>query len=94
MESGCIRNGSKLEAISEAVTMKVDLDRIEGDWAILLWKGEEVNIPREWLSSDIVEGTQVTVSLQKVDQSSISQDVEETLDRLGGDSKDIEGFEL
>jgi len=83
-----------LEAISEAVTMKVDLDRIEGDWAILLWKGEEVNIPREWLSSDIVEGTQVTVSLQKVDQSSISQDVEETLDRLGGDSKDIEGFEL
>ena len=74
--------------------MKADLDRIEGDWAILLWRGEEVNIPREWISSDIVEGNQVTVSFQKVDQSSISQDVDETLDRLGGDSRDIEGFEL
>ena len=74
--------------------MNVELDRFEGEYAVILWNEKEVNIPRAWISSEVGEGTQLTVKFQKVDPSSVSHDVDDILERLGNDSKDLEGFEL
>ena len=74
--------------------MNVELDRVEGEWAVVLWQETEVNIPRSWLSGDIKEGDHFAFSFQKIDQSTVSRDVEAVLERLENDSDDLDGFEL
>ena len=74
--------------------MKVQLDRVEGEWAVVLWQDAEVNIPRSWLAKDINDGDHFSCSFQKVDQSAVSRDVESVLERLESDQADLDGFEL
>ena len=74
--------------------MNIEPDRVEGDWAVILWQDTEVNIPRSWLSGDIKEGDHFTFSFQKIDQSSVSRDVGAVLERLENEPADLDGFEL
>jgi hypothetical protein len=33
------------------------IDRIEGDWVVIVDEGREVNVPRAWFPDDAAEGT-------------------------------------
>lgn len=33
------------------------IDRIEGDWVVIVDAGHEVNVPRAWFPDDAAEGT-------------------------------------
>ena len=74
--------------------MKVELDRLEGDFGVLVFEGSEVVVPRSWLPSGAVEGDAFVVQIETDSDSKISDRVESTLSRLQADDVSGEGLEL
>jgi len=74
--------------------MKVDLDRFEGEFGVLLFEGTEVVVPRSWLPSDATEGAAFIISLKKDGDSQASQRVDSALSRLTEEDVSGDGLEL
>ena len=74
--------------------MKVELDRREGDFAVLLFDGLEVVVPQSWLPNDTDEGNGLIVTIEKDRDSMTSERVDSALSRLKEDDISGEGIEL
>jgi len=74
--------------------MKVELDRLEGDFAVLLFDGSEVVVPRSWLPVGTVEGTALVIRIEPDVDSMTAGKVDASLSRLKDDDVSGEGLEL
>jgi hypothetical protein len=74
--------------------MKVELDRFEGEFGVLLFQGTEVVVPRSWLPSDANEGDAFIVSLEQDGDSHTSHRVDSALSRLTEEDVSGSGLEL
>ena len=74
--------------------MKVELDRREGEFAVLLFDGLEVVVPQAWLPNDTDEGSGLIVTIEKDRDSTTSERVDSALSRLTEDDVSGEGIEL
>ena len=63
MESRCVRDGKGLEMNAMEKNLRAEVDRIEGQWVVLLLAGHEVSIPRGALPDAVREGSQVELSI-------------------------------
>ena len=74
--------------------MKVELDRLEGDFAVLLYDGSEVVVPRSWLPVGTAEGTALVIRIEPDGESTTAGQVEASLSRLQDEDVSGEGLEL
>ena len=74
--------------------MKVELDRIEGEFGVLLFQGAEVSVPRSWLPSGATEGDAFIVSFEQDGDSNTSHKVDSALSRLMEEDVSGNGLEL
>jgi hypothetical protein len=79
-----------------APTFTVQVDRIEGDVAVLLWGDETVDVPRAWLPPGAGEGASLLITLQRDPdaEEALRRDVQARLARLAGDDPGEDEIDL
>lgn len=74
--------------------MKVELDRLEGEFGVLLFEDSEVVVPRSWIPTEALEGHALVIEVRVDEESTSSERVNSALSRLKNDDVSGEGLEL
>ena len=67
------------------------VDRIEGEWAVVLDGQREVSLPLSWFNTPVKEGDGVSVGLEITSSSSLSDEIGDRLTRLSDKANEEEG---